>query len=152
MNFEDWHPFETRALSHAELHHGTGLIFTMHGYLKHRYTVFVLRRFTFERYFKAIESNKINTIGIQPWIAATIAKNDTILNLHDFSSVRVGYCSGSPTSKNLCELFLKKFNILLLNMYGMTETMAPFETDFERSSQGNALKKPVLLVFLQEEY
>ncbi|KAG2201682.1 hypothetical protein INT47_003908 [Mucor saturninus] len=135
-NNKDWHPFETKALSHSELHHGGGLLFTMHTFLKNRYSVFMLKRFTFEKYFIAIEKNKINTISIQPWIAATIAKDDTLLKLHNFSSVRVGYCSGSPTSKSLCQLFLKKLNIVLVNMYGMTETMAPFETDFERSSQG----------------
>lgn len=139
LNSEDWHPFETRVLSHTELHHGSSLIFTMHIYIKHRYTMFMLRRFSFERYFLAIEKNKINTINIQPWIAATIVKDESILKQYNLSSVRIGYCSGSPTSKSLCQLFLKRLNILLVNIYGMTETMLPFETDFERSLQGKSM-------------
>lgn len=136
VSLTDWHPSKSKALSHIELHHGSALIFAMHLNIMHRYTTFILKRFSFEKYFIAIQENKVNIISMQPWMAAIISKEESIVNKYDMSSIKIAYCSGSPSSKNLCQIFFKRFNIPLINMFGMTETMLPFETDFERSSEG----------------
>lgn len=132
----EWYPNETVFLSHTEPHHGSALIFAMHLHILHSYTTYILTKFTFERYLQAIQINRVNIISIQPWMAAVISKEDSIVSQYDLSSVKFAHCSGSPVSKNLCSLFYGSFRISIVNMYGMTETMLPFINDSELSKEG----------------
>ncbi|GAA5800124.1 hypothetical protein HPULCUR_005547 [Helicostylum pulchrum] len=135
----EWYPTETLFLSHTEPHHGSALIFAMHLHIMHSYTTYILTKFTFERYLQAIQTNKVNIISIQPWMAAVISKEDSIVSQYDLSSVKFAHCSGSPVSKNLCSLFYGRFGISIVNMYGMTETMLPFINDYELSKEGDSI-------------
>ncbi|GAA5816004.1 hypothetical protein MFLAVUS_009525 [Mucor flavus] len=133
----EWYPTETLFLSHTEPYHGSALIFAMHLHILHSYTTYILTKFTFERYLQAIQTNKVNIISMQPWMAAVISKEVSIVSQYDLSSVKFAHCSGSPVSKNLCSLFYGRFRISIVNMYGMTETMLPFINDSELSKEGH---------------
>lgn len=132
----DWYPNETAFLTHTEPHHGSTLILAMHLQIMHGYTTYILKKFTFEKFFLAIQRNKINTISLQPWIAAIISKENSIVTQYDISSLKYAHCSGAPVSKNLCTLFYERFGVLIINIYGMTETMLPFINDNKKSMQG----------------
>ncbi|KAG2237940.1 hypothetical protein INT48_002501 [Thamnidium elegans] len=80
----EWYPTETLFLSHTEPHHGSALIFAMHLHIMHNYTTYILTKFTFE--------------SLQPWMAAVISKEESIVSQYDISSVRFAHCSGSPVS------------------------------------------------------
>jgi acyl-coenzyme A synthetase/AMP-(fatty) acid ligase len=81
----------------------------MHLYIMHGYTTFILKKFTLDNYFCAIEKNKIEVITMQPWMVAIVTKEKSIADQFDISSLKFAYCSGSPTSKDLCSMFHERF-------------------------------------------
>jgi acyl-coenzyme A synthetase/AMP-(fatty) acid ligase len=96
----------------------------------------MLKNFTLENYFLAIQKYKVNLISLQPWIASIMVKEEALVRNYDFSSLVSAICSGSKTDKNMCALFSQRFSIPLIGRYGMTEAIGPFQTSFDKTLKG----------------
>lgn len=124
------------ALTYTELHHASGLVGTMHLNIRLGRTTYILKTFSFDQFYGAIQKYKINAIFIQPWVAAIMVQDDTMANQYDFSSLMTAGCTGSACNEGTFKAFHQRFKIPIVNIYGMTETFGCFRTNFEKTLKG----------------
>lgn len=127
-----------RQLCHTELLHSSALAGALNACIRLGYTTYILKKFSFDVYFAAVERHRADLISIQPWIIAYMVKEKSLTSQYDLTSLKVAISSGSSSNKELCCAFFEKFKFPILNMFGMTEVIGAFQGSPDISMKGKA--------------
>ncbi|PVU99903.1 hypothetical protein BB559_000303 [Furculomyces boomerangus] len=141
-NLDGW--YSDRSVTHRYLavlpyYHIYGLaIITCVG-LANAIGIVSLGKFELERYMQTVQKHKITLAHLVPPIINRIV-NDPIIDKYDFSSVKRVMTAASPLSEDLAKRLIEKFNVKIVQIYGLTET-SPAVTvsrigSWERRSNG----------------
>lgn len=140
-------PLHLTQLCHTELHHGSALAGALNACILSGHTTYLLRRFSFDVFFAAVEKYRVDFIAIQPWIITHMVKERSLTSNYDLSSVKMAISSGSTSSKELCSAFLEIFKFPILNTFGMTEVIGAFLGSPDSSLKGIIYELPPPLFF-----
>jgi long-chain acyl-CoA synthetase len=109
-----------RGLSVIPLFHSFGAVANMLALIRLGASIVMMDQFHMESIFKIIDTEKITFIGAVPrlFIGMLLQENP---NNHNFDSLRLCITGGSAMPHHLIPDFEKKFNVPLLEGYGLTE-------------------------------
>lgn len=96
---------------------------------------YLLKDYSMKRLLQAIQDSKITAFVTQPWILSSLLKSP-VPDEYDLSSLKFILCGGAIVDKNLCLSFYKRFNIPVINTWGMTEIVNCFENNFQGTVAG----------------
>lgn len=125
-------------LCHTELHHYSTLVGALHLSIKFGYVTYIMKNFSFDAFFSALEKYKVKFMNLQPWILAYMVKEKTLTSKYDLSSLALATSSGSSATKETYLTFFQMFNVPVVNIYAMTEVIGCFSTDPERTFEGKS--------------
>jgi long-subunit acyl-CoA synthetase (AMP-forming) len=80
----------------------------------------MMPKFDISTFCQIIQDYKITSILIVPPILLALLKDPVVKN-YDLSSLKSCGCAAAPLSKGLTEEFTKKFNVPIIQGYGLTE-------------------------------
>jgi len=109
-----------RVLSVIPLFHSFGAVANMLSEIRLGASIVMMDQFHIESIFKTIETEKITFIAAVPrlFIGMVLQENP---NKHNFDSLRLCITGGSAMPHKLIPAYEKKFNVPLLEGYGLTE-------------------------------
>lgn len=109
-----------RVLCVIPLFHSFGAVANMLSEIRMGGSIVLMDQFHIESIFKTIDTEKVTFIAAVPrlFIGMLMQENS---NGHDFSSLRLCITGGSAMPHKLIPSFEKKFNVPLLEGYGLTE-------------------------------
>lgn len=84
------------------------------------FSVYVMRRFAYEEFLSIIEKFRITHLQVPPPIMIMLDKR-TETPQYDLSSIRSILCGAAPLSKELQNAIQRRFNINVVQGWGMTE-------------------------------
>lgn len=100
--------------------HSFGAVANMLGPMWVGASVVLMERFTLDSIFKAIEKEKVNYIAAVPRLFMGMVFHDKA-DQYDVSSLKFCITGGSAMPPEFIPLFRKKFGVLLVEGYGLTE-------------------------------
>lgn len=109
-----------RGLSVIPLFHSFGAVGNMLALIRMGGSIVMMDQFHIESIFNAIDSEKITFIAAVPRLFIGMLLQENPKN-HNFSSLRLCITGGSAMPHKLIPDFEKKFNVPLLEGYGLTE-------------------------------
>ncbi|KAI9477858.1 MAG: hypothetical protein EXX96DRAFT_568453 [Benjaminiella poitrasii] len=117
-------------------HHASMIYKIIHIHLYFGFRTYVLKkdRQSIEKVLQAIQDCGIHVVFAQPVIIASIAKEPE--TSYDLSSLRAITCAGNVLNKAVAVAFCQRFKIPILNFYGMTEIIGPFQSNAQNSIAG----------------
>lgn len=149
--FTQYHAIDTspstagpeRWLAFLPLYHAYSQLFTINIACKLQVPVYIMSRFTLESFLANIQRFKITTLQAVPPILVMLAKRKETRN-YDVSSVRYIICGAAPLSSDLQNEISNKFNLVVSQAFGMSETtcgafMTPGMTKDTQGSIGHLL-------------
>ncbi|KAI8097987.1 uncharacterized protein B0P05DRAFT_522865 [Gilbertella persicaria] len=125
----------SHVLSISDFHYVSTLFITFSGYPFRGFTTYLLKNHTVPKVFLAVQQYKIKVL-------CTVTRNimlmlrETNATKYDLSSLEFVAVGGAATDKSTCLQFYKRFKVPVVNTYGMTEVIGPFEPNFETSLAG----------------
>ena len=149
--FAQYHAIDTspstaspeRWLAFLPLYHAYSQLFTINIACKLQVPVYIMSKFTLESFLASIEQFKITSLQAVPPILVMMAKREEI-SKYDVSSLRYILCGAAPLSSDLQNEISDKFNLVVSQAFGMSETtcaafMTPGMAKDTRGSIGNLL-------------
>ncbi|GAA5810441.1 hypothetical protein MFLAVUS_003862 [Mucor flavus] len=113
---------EGSLLGVVPLFHILGIFRFIHLAVYEGRTTVLMARYDLEKFCQSVEKYKITSLYVVPPMLLQLVNSPSIVDKYDFSSV-VGFHAGAaPVSSGLSNQINKKFNIPVLQGYGMTET------------------------------
>lgn len=130
----------SRALTHLELHHISQLRFSVHMVIFNGSTCYVMRSCSrqaknMHRVLENIQKYSINNMQIYPRLLHALLDDPQVMN-YDLSSLKYLQCSGAPIHSELVETTYSRFNIKLINYYGLTEVGGILESAHQATMRG----------------
>ena len=130
-------------LAFLPLYHAYSQLFTINIALKLEVTVYVMKKFSFETLLQCVQQYKISTIHAVPPLLVMLAKRAEVTK-YDLSSLKYILSGGAPLGKDLQIEVMKRFNLVVAQGFGMSETtcsafLIPGTTADSTGSIGNLM-------------
>ncbi|KAI8875602.1 acetyl-CoA synthetase-like protein [Backusella circina FSU 941] len=125
---DNWEFSTETVIAYTEFHHASSLCVIMHIAIFYGFTVYVMTHYSLPKLCQAIQDFKVTFFATQPYIIASMAKEE-ITNKYDFSSLKGVICGGAALDNAVTRLAVEKLGIYVLNAYGMTEALGMFLSD-----------------------
>lgn len=110
-----------RWLGFLPLYHAYSQLFTINIACKLEIPVYIMPKFSFEDFLRCIQQFKITTIQLVPPVLVMMAKRDETAR-YDISSLTHIACGAAPLSSELQNEAMKRFELVITQGWGMTET------------------------------
>ena len=107
-------------LATLPLYHAYSQLWTISIALKLGVTVYVMRAFVFGDYLKYIQDYRVTELQTAPPIVVMLAKRPETKD-YDLSSLKVIFCGAAPLKSELQNEVSKRFNLTIIQGWGMTE-------------------------------
>lgn len=127
IHFKKWPYANVNILSYTEFHHVSALMTTMNFPLYYGSTCYIITHFSLRDFCAAIQKHQINITTTQPFILSALI-NDSLVQEYDTSSLKGFVCGGAALDNSITRSVKEKFNLPVLNIYGLTEFLGLFET------------------------
>jgi 4-coumarate--CoA ligase len=109
-----------RWIGFLPLYHAYGQLYTMIIALKLHVPVYIMKQFIYRDFLEAIQKFKITHLQVAPPILIMLNKRHETAN-YDISSVTDILCGAAPLSKELQNDVSARFNVQIVQGWGMTE-------------------------------
>jgi len=124
-------------LAFLPLYHAYSQLWTINIASRLGYKVYVMAKFVFEDFLRAIQEYKVNDIQAVPPVLVMLSKRPEVKK-YDISSLKHMIVGAAPTSPELQAEVSRRFNIRIGQGWGMTETtcagiMLPFSEEDDGS-------------------
>ncbi|CEP17022.1 hypothetical protein [Parasitella parasitica] len=126
---------DSASLSYLDFNHSSSLIGIMMVTLYYGWTTYLLNHYSLRGLCAAIQEYKPKYLCCAPYVISSLMK-DSIAREYDISSIAMIGCCGAVLKKAVTDEAREKFNINVLDMYGMTEILGIFCTDVAISAAG----------------
>ncbi|EXJ84529.1 hypothetical protein A1O3_05198 [Capronia epimyces CBS 606.96] len=114
-------PGPERWLAFLPLYHAYSQLWTINIACKLQIPVYVMPKFAFEDFLKYIEQFKITTLQLVPPVLVMLSKRPETAK-YDISSLKHLLCGAAPLSGELQNEVSRRFNVVISQGWGMTET------------------------------
>ncbi|EHY52598.1 Phenylacetyl-CoA ligase epaB [Exophiala dermatitidis] len=114
-------PPPERWLAFLPLYHAYSQLWTINIACKLQIPVYVMEKFVFEDFLAYIQKYKITSLQLVPPVLVMLTKRPET-NKYDLSSLKSAMCGAAPLSSELQNEVLRRFNIVVVQGWGMTET------------------------------
>lgn len=136
-------PGPERWLAFLPLYHAYSQLWTINIACKLQVPVYVMAKFVFEDFLKYIEKYKITTLQLVPPVLVMLSKRPETAK-YNINSVKHVLCGAAPLSSELQNDVTGRFNLVVCQGWGMTETtcagiMMPGMTNDQTGSIGYLL-------------
>ena len=126
-------PGPERWLAFLPLYHAYSQLWTINIACKLQVPVFVTPNFQYEDFLKYIQEFKITNLQLVPPVLVMLSKRPETAK-YDLSSLRHLFCGAAPLSGDLQNEVSRRFNVVVCQGWGMTETtcvgiMMPGDTE-----------------------
>lgn len=127
-----------RWLSFLPLYHAYAQLFTNGIACKLQIPVYIMPKFSLDKYLEYIQQFKITTIQLVPPVLVMMAKRPEIAN-YDISSLQYLLCGAAPLSSDLQNELMSRHGMVICQAMGMTETtcLAFMNPDMTRELTGS---------------
>jgi 4-coumarate--CoA ligase len=109
-----------RWIGFLPLYHAYGQLYTILMALKLQVPVYVMKKFVYADFLKVVQDYKVTHLQVAPPILVMLSKRPETAN-YDLSSVTDILCGAAPLSKELQNDVSKRFNLQIVQGWGMTE-------------------------------
>ncbi|KAI8095185.1 hypothetical protein BDF21DRAFT_405361 [Thamnidium elegans] len=116
------HGKEGSLLGVVPLFHILGIFRFIHLAVYEGRTTVLMARYDLEKFCQSVEKYKITSLYVVPPMLLQLVNSPSIVDKYDFSSVIGFHAGAAPVSTGLSNQIHEKFNIPVLQGYGMTET------------------------------
>jgi len=114
-------PGPERWLAFLPLYHAYSQLWTINIACKLQVPVYVMGRFNFEDFLRYIEQYKVTALQVVPPIIVMLSKRPETAK-YDISSLKHLFCGAAPLKSELQNEVSKRFNLVICQGWGMTET------------------------------
>lgn len=114
-------PGSERWLAFLPLYHAYSQLWTINIACKLQIPVYVMPKFVFEDFLKYIQQYKITTLQVVPPVLVMLSKRPETAR-YDISSLEHIFCGAAPLSSELQNEVSNRFNLVICQGWGMTET------------------------------
>lgn len=114
-------PDSQKWLAFLPLYHAFAQLYTISIACKLQIPVYIMPRFAFEDYLRYIQQFKITMIQLVPPVLVMMTKRPETAK-YDVSSLKLILCGAAPLSSDLQNEIMNKFNLVVSQGWGMTET------------------------------
>lgn len=119
--FSEKDPGPERWLAFLPLYHAYSQLWTINIACRLQVPVYVMARFVYEDFLNYIQKYKITTLQSVPPVLVMMSKRPETAK-YDISSLRQILCGAAPLSSDLQNDIMKRFNVVVVQGWGMTET------------------------------
>ncbi|KAF2094440.1 4-coumarate-CoA ligase [Rhizodiscina lignyota] len=119
-NITQWHTVDERWLGFLPLYHAYGQLWSIVAAARTLTQTFFMRSFNFEVFLRNIQNHRITHIQTAPPVLVMLAKRPETAK-YDLSSMRNILCGAAPLSKELQNEVSDKYNLSVVQTWGMTE-------------------------------
>jgi 4-coumarate--CoA ligase len=102
------------------LYHAYGQLYTILMALKLQVPVYVMKQFVYADFLRVVQDHKVTHLQVAPPILVMLSKRPETAN-YGLSSVTDVLCGAAPLSKELQNDVSKRFNLQIVQGWGMTE-------------------------------
>lgn len=114
-------PGPERWLAFLPLYHAYSQLWTINIACRLQVPVYVMPKFVYEDFLQYIQKYKITTLQLVPPVLVMMSKRPETAK-YDISSLRQILCGAAPLSSDLQNDIMKRFNVIVVQGWGMTET------------------------------
>ena len=114
-------PGPERWLAFLPLYHAYSQLWTINIACRLKVPVYVMAKFVYEEFLKCIQQYKITTLQSVPPVIVMLSKRPET-SKYDISSLRQILCGAAPLKSELQNEVCKRFNVNIVQAWGMTET------------------------------
>ena len=114
-------PAPERWLAFLPLYHAYSQLFTINIACKLQIPVYIMSTFTFEDFLRHVQRFKITTLQAVPPVLVMMAKRPETAK-YDVSSIKHVLCGAAPLSSDLQNEVMERFNMVVCQAFGMSET------------------------------
>ncbi|ORZ02861.1 hypothetical protein BCR43DRAFT_559697 [Syncephalastrum racemosum] len=131
----------SKSLTHLELHHISQLRFSVHMVILNGSTCYVMKSCSrqasnMRRVLENVQKYSIDGMQIYPRLLRALVDDPQAAN-YDMSSIKFLLCSGAPMPRELLEAAHGRFNMKLINEYGLTEVGGALAGSFQATMRGS---------------
>lgn len=120
----DWHRFtdNDRLMCVLPIHHVNGTVVTLVTPYYFRGSTVLNRKFKSQTFWQKIANDKVTCVSVVPTILEFLLEADEDISKYDLSRFKWIICGAGPLLVDTAVNFEKRFNILIMHGYGLSET------------------------------